>query len=202
MPIYKQSGKKNGLQKYRVIVSFTNNAGEHKQLSKIVYGLNEARQAEADLLSECNKPAASKMTVNDLFARYCAAKKMDIRPSTLNLRESTYKNRIKPFIGDLRVDRLNAAALEQWKASVNDLPLALATKKETFATLKMILQYAEAVDLLKDNPLKKISNFRDKDFELISSGDIKYYTPEQFSAYIAAAKAEIGIIIFSFRSPI
>ena len=82
MPIYKQDGKKNGLQKYRVIVSFTDQNGEYKQISRTAYGKEEAKQLEAALLDECKKTTDSRMTVSELADEYLASKKQNVRATT------------------------------------------------------------------------------------------------------------------------
>ena len=73
MPIYKQDGKKNGLQKYRVIVSFTDRNGEYRQISRTTYGREEAKQLETELRARSLEAASGHLTVDELIAEYLAA---------------------------------------------------------------------------------------------------------------------------------
>ena len=49
MPIYKMEGKKNGKQKYRVRINYTDSFGKSKQIDRVVYGLDEAKELERRL---------------------------------------------------------------------------------------------------------------------------------------------------------
>lgn len=44
MPIYKMEGKKDGLQKYRVRVNYTDREGKNKQLDRVAYGKEAAKE--------------------------------------------------------------------------------------------------------------------------------------------------------------
>ena len=76
MPIYKTNVKKNGLTKYRVVVNYTIN-GEHKQIERVAYGKDAAKELEASLGSECKSRAVASdagMTVRDLYNIYMESK--------------------------------------------------------------------------------------------------------------------------------
>lgn len=44
MPIYKMDGKKDGLQKYRVRINFTDSSGKSKQIDRVAYGKEVAKE--------------------------------------------------------------------------------------------------------------------------------------------------------------
>lgn len=44
MPIYKMDGKKDGLQKYRVKNYFTDSSGKSKQIDRVAYGKEVAKE--------------------------------------------------------------------------------------------------------------------------------------------------------------
>ena len=52
MPIYKMEGKKDGLQKYRVLINYTDHAGNAKQIDRVAYGATAARLLESELQRE------------------------------------------------------------------------------------------------------------------------------------------------------
>lgn len=49
MPITKVAGKKNGKQKYRVRVNYTDSLGKAQQIERTAYGLDEAKEIEQEL---------------------------------------------------------------------------------------------------------------------------------------------------------
>ena len=49
MPIYKMEGKKDGLQKYRVRINYTDHAGNAKQIDRVAYGAPVAQHREPGL---------------------------------------------------------------------------------------------------------------------------------------------------------
>ena len=66
MPIYKMQGKKDGVQKYRVRINYTDNSGKPRQLDRVAYGAAEAKALEAQLLSTLDN-GDGRMTVDALF---------------------------------------------------------------------------------------------------------------------------------------
>ena len=115
MPIYKQNGKKDGLQKYRVIVSYTDRAGEYKQISRTVYGKDEARQVEAELVAEYKYTTPSaRLTIGDLIDEYLTAQKPDIRATTWDKSRRNLERYVRPLLGAVRLDRLSVPTLQEW----------------------------------------------------------------------------------------
>jgi integrase len=183
MPIYKLDKKRDGLQGYKIIVSYTFN-GEHKQKSKTVYGLTEARRAESELIAQTKAPP-SRMTVKDLSERFLAIKKLDIKQKTLVNYESILSTAILPILGETRLDALNIQALEAWKLEIDSKPYTHGTKEEARRVLSTLLNYAVTADFIPANPVKKLKPFKD-DFP---PEPLHYYTAEQFLKYISAARS-------------
>ena len=57
MPIYKMQGSKNGKQKYRVRVNYTDNLGKNRQIDRVTYGSSEAKDLERRLQYELKEQA-------------------------------------------------------------------------------------------------------------------------------------------------
>ena len=90
MPINKvkdQNGKlvkKDGLQKYRVRVNFTDGNGKNHQIERTAYGMDAARLLEMELTRELKESApAQRMTVQELYEEYIAAKRHEVRETSL-----------------------------------------------------------------------------------------------------------------------
>ena len=90
MGIYKIQGeKKDGLQKYRVVVNCTDGYGKKRTVERKVYGKAAADAAEAELREKINRGVprndlrAKPMTVSILLDMYKTEKKNDIRATTM-----------------------------------------------------------------------------------------------------------------------
>lgn len=192
MPIYKQDGKKDGLQKYRVIVSYTDRNGAYKQVSKTAYGKDEARQMESQLTAEYNKAqvrSTSRLTVGELIDEYLANKKSDIRATTWDKSRRNLERYVRPILGDVRLDRLSVQILQDWKRQTGELDLEITTKQNQYRELAALLNYAVRVEHLEKNPLPSVGNFRDANFTPAQE-TLRYYTAEQFQRFMKIAEAD------------
>ncbi len=189
MPIYKMEGKKNGQQKYRVRINFVDQQGKNRQLERVVYGSAEAKALEASMQREymALRHGSTHMTVQALFDEYIAAKKYEVRETTLDKSKRILSHHVLPQLGSTRVDRLTAPILNQWKHTISELGLAIKTRKNIFGELRAMLNYAVKMDYLPKNPLQNVGNFKDA-YDAASQPSLHYYTPDQFKQYIACAR--------------
>lgn len=76
--------KKDGKQKYRVRVNYTDNLGKNKQIERTAYGLDEARQIELELIHSVKMEVpAQKLTLQELYNEYIQAKQHEVGESSL-----------------------------------------------------------------------------------------------------------------------
>ena len=188
MPIYKQDGKRDGLQKYRVIVSFTNSVGEYKQISRTAYGREEAKQIEAALMDECKKSALnSRITLDELAAEYLAAKKPNVRATTHDKSRRNLNLYVLPMLGKYRLDKLTVPLLQSWKSEIGERNISVVTKRNIYREFAALLNYGVKTERLVKSPLASIGNFRDP-LSVPDREKIHYYTPEQYLKFAEAAK--------------
>ena len=187
MPIYKQDGKKNGLQKYRVVVSFTNQNGEYKQLTGTAYGKEEAKQLEIELQTQTTENISKKLTVNELIEKYLESQKGDIRQTTFDKNFRNYKLYVSPQLGPKKLGKITPAVLQEWKNTLNETELSTRTKNNAYRQLSALLNFAVRMGYISKNPLPNVGPFRDPDF-VVAAEHIRYYTADQFLKFIAAAK--------------
>lgn len=194
MPIYKMQGKKDGKQKYRVMVNYTDNNGNYHKKTKTAYGLDEAKECERNLASEVSQTAPdSKMTVQQLYDDYIAVKKHEVRITSLEKTKSILNREIIPVFGETKIDKLNIPTLQKWKNSVAEKKLSVKTKNNIYTEFRAMLNYAVKMEYISKNPLNSIGNFKNPEFETAEE-KLHYYTAEQFKKYIAAAKSHIDTI--------
>lgn len=191
MPIYKQDGKKDGLQKYRVMVSFTDKDGKYKKLTGTAYGKEEARQLEMELASKTKEAPSNRMTIDGLIKEYLNSNKSDVRQVTLNRKESHYRLHVSPFIGSTRLSKLTSSVLQTWKNNLNETSLCTSSKNSVYDSLSALMNYAVRMEYISSNPLHNVGRFHNPDFtKEMEAERVRYYTADQFLQFIAVAKAD------------
>ena len=188
MPIYKMNGKKDGLQKYNVRVNYTSDDGKPRQLTRTAYGSDAAKDLERQLINEMKSKgenSVKKLTVQQLLETYTAAKKYEVRESTLDKQKRNYNIYVKPNMGSACIDKLSIPMLQEWKQSVEEKGLSHNTKKCAYSIFRAILNFAVKMEYLERNPLNKVGNFVDI---LNIKKEMGIYTAEQFTHFICTAK--------------
>lgn len=190
MPIYKtNAAKKDNKSQYRVMVSHVDKDGNRKQLSKRIYGLTEARELEIDLKRKLKEDLLpSKITMNCLYREYMEVKKNEVRTTSYEKTKSILKNNLlNTSLINVQLDKLSVSLLQKWKNDLAKKDNKITTKNNAIKELNALLNYAVRLEYLPRNPMSNIGKFKDPYFET-AQDKIHYYTPEQFRAYIQAAK--------------
>lgn len=186
MPIYK-TGKKNkdGKSQYRVTYNYTDNNGKYRQLSKTIYGANEAKFAEAQLQAKSLSAPTESLTVQSLFDIYIKAQKNEIREASLDKTRRILSGHVLPHFKNTKLERLNIPLLQEWKNSLAERKLKISTKQNIFRTFSALLNFAVKMEYIPSNPLQKIGNIKDA-YSFDNPGEtLKYYTAEQYKQFIS-----------------
>ena len=193
MPIYKTGKQKDGRQQYRVRVNYVDRDGRYRQKERLVYGMAEAKEAEASITRELKDSSSglARMTVYQLFEEYIRAKKYKVRETTLDSTQRILKRSVLPYFKDVRIDRLNNNNLTKWKNTIDESALSIVSKKNIYSAFRAMLGYAVKMEYIQRNPLSVVGNFTDIYFSN-PSDKIQYYTAEQFKQYIRAARSSAG----------
>ena len=194
MPIYKIAGeKKDGYQKYRIVVNYTDGSGKKKTLERKVYGKAAAELAEEDLRKKVRIGATAEdlrarpMTVEDLWSLYKSEKASEIRASTMAKKDTILKTHVMPLLGKKLLRTLSYEDLMDWRTRTANLDRKASTKNNAYRELRALLNFAVQRKLLKDSPLKGVPSFRDP-YEETASAKLRYYTKDQYGKYIAEAE--------------
>lgn len=189
MPIYKTGEKKNGREKYRVVVSYVAPDGRYRKKERTVYGSAEAKATESQLMSELKQATpAAVITVEELFNEYIAAKKNEVRETSLDKTRRILLAEVIPQLGDTSLSKLNKKVLQNWKNDISNRDLALTTKRNFYKEFCAMLNFAVKLDYIPKNYLTDLGNFKDTTFEPPAE-KIHYYTAEQFKQFISVAKS-------------
>ena len=196
MPIYKITGeKKDGYQKYRVVVNYTDPSGKKKTAERKVYGKAAAEQAEETLRKKVKSGATAEdlklkpMTVEDLWKRYEDEKKTEIRASTMAKKKSVLSTHVIPTLGKKPLRTLSKEDILDWRSTMAKKDLRVITKNNAYKELRALLNYAVDRGLIRDTPMKRVPTFRDPYQETLPA-KLRYYTKDQYRLYIAEAKKE------------
>lgn len=192
MPIYKMTDnngkliKKDGKQKYRVRINYVDNLGKAKQIDRVAYGSDEAKQLERELNHSVKQEApAAKMTVNQLFDEYIKAKQYEVRESTLDKNKTVLSYHVLPYLGAVKIDKLTVPVLQDWKQRIEASGLAIRMRKNIYGEFRALLNYGVKMEYLPKNPLLKVGNFK---APLELKKEMDFYTPEEFRKFIMSAR--------------
>lgn len=121
MPITKVAGKKNGKQKYRVRVNYTDSFGKAQQIERTAYGLDEAKEIEQELrLKVTERVSGEGLTVSELMEEYLKAKSTETRESTLDKSKRILKYHVIPHLGEYKLKKLTVLVLQKWKMRISE----------------------------------------------------------------------------------
>ena len=186
MPIYKASGKKDGLQKYLVRINYRDAFGNKKQLTRVCYGRAESLDLERSLIAARERPVRSFF---DLYGKYLAELKISLRATSYAAKEKDLRLYVLPVYQNAKLSDLSTASLLQWKSDLAQKGLAVRTMQNIFTSFSSMLSWAERMEFIDQNPLRKIGNFRQANFSHPQE-KLHYYTAEEYLRFAACALAD------------
>ncbi len=195
MPIYKMDGKKDGKQKYRVRINFVDTAGKSRQIDRVAYGKEEAKELERQLTINLREETAPKMTLRQLYDEYVSVKQYEVRENSMRTIKARLTQYVLPQLGNYKINKLNSSILQQWKQYIEECTndkkptekISFTMKKNIFGEFRALLNYAVKMEYVEKNPLAIVGNFKNPYEE---KKEMDYYTPEEFKTFIATAKRQ------------
>lgn len=153
-----------GLTKYRIRVNYIDADGKYKQLTRVAYGMKNARAMEAKLTEECQNldqdiNLSDDLTFREFHEIYVSNMSCEIRPTTMQKKMQNFRIHIDPYVGHIKLKELSSRILAVWKATINKKDLSLQTRKSIYKELHATLEYAIKLDYIEKNPLKKNRKF-------------------------------------------
>lgn len=191
MPIYKMDGeKRNGLQKYRVVLNYTDQFGKKKTIERRIWGKGQAKEEEERLrlltLSGQTPEAEKKSreTVETLWEDYKSNRGRELRASSMDKKTSIVNTHIKPLLWDRQLSRLTKTDMTEWRDWMSKKEIGVVMKNNALRELRCLLNYAVETGKMGVNPANKIKRFRDP-YKKTDGEKIRYMTKEDFLKYIA-----------------
>ena len=195
MPIYKMDGKKNGLQKYRVRINFTDSSGKSKQIDRVAYGKETAKEFERQLAYNLSDETIKKITLQQLYDEYIAVKKFEVRENSMRTIIGRLELYVLPKFKDYKLNKITSSELQKWKQYIETCTNAKKPKEKLLSSMKQnifgefraLMNYAVKMEYIPRNPPTVVGNFRNP-YE--NKREMDFYTPEEFKKYIQAAKKQ------------
>lgn len=138
--------------------------GKHPRTGKNVYrkrqGFKTKKQAEiayANLITEIDENGIEDIkkpiTFDELYHLWFDQIRLDVKGSTANSYRRWYLNYIKPYLGDVSLDKLSVVTCQKF---VNDLRKSGINSYAQHRHLaNQILRYAVSMEIIPDNPMRK-----------------------------------------------
>ena len=191
MPIYRMSGKKGGKQKYRVRINYVDNTGKSRQIDRVAYGLEDAKDLERQLTLNLREETAPKLTLQQLYDEYVRVKKHEVKETTIDKSQKLLKSYVLPVLGERRIDKLTMSELQKWKDCLTEQKtskgksFSLKYKKNIFGEFRTLLNFAVKMEYIEKNLLSKVGTF--KDVSAIKK-EMDFYTADEFLKFISVAR--------------
>ena len=168
MPIYKMDGKKDGLQKYRVRINFTDSSGKSKQIDRVAYGKEVAKELERQLAYNLSDETIKRITLQQLYDEYIAVKKFEIRENSMRTIIGRLELYVLPKFKDYKLNKITSSELQKWKQYIETCTnakkptekLSSSMKQNIFGEFRALMNYAVKMEYIPRNPLTVVGNFR------------------------------------------
>lgn len=130
------------------------------------------------------------MTLGQLFAEYEVYHSHETRKTSHDSVMRKLRLHVLPFLSEYRLNKLTQSVLAQWRNNIADMDCSIKQKKCIYSALNAMLNYAVKMEYIPKNPLTALGNFKAPDTIDKPAEKLRYYTAEQFCAYIAQARAK------------
>lgn len=191
MPIYKMNGKKDGLQKYRVRINYTDATGKNRQIDRVAYGRDAARELEKSLMDDLTSETLGKITLEELYNKYMMSKQHEVRESSYDKIQQMLTKYVLPTLGQYKLNKLSTIVLQEWKDYLSNLQLpnnkclSVSYMQNIYTMFTALLNYGVKMNYIDKNYLVILGNFK-------NVGEVKkemdYYTTEEFLQYITVSR--------------
>lgn len=179
-------GKKDGKQKYRVRINYLDNLGNAKQIDRVAYGADAAKQLEMELNYQIKQQDISKkITIGQLFAEYLEMKKHEVRETSLDKTNRILQRYVIPKFENTRIDKITIPLVQKWKCELSEQKISITTRKNIYGEFRALMSFAVKMEYIPKNTVAAAGNFKSP---LEPAKEMLYYTAEEFKKYISAAR--------------
>ena len=176
---------------WEFLTYYTTINGERKlKHSKLFKTQKEAKDAERNFLNEHDKidvfscSKTLKMEFTDYMHNECELKNKE---SSCYNYESIFVNNIMPYFdnGKRQIGKITLKDIENWKNTINNINYSFKHKKRIYVVFSNIFGYAVKIGDVKENYVKRVGNFINRNDEVKKEKEIRYQTIKEYNNFIS-----------------
>jgi integrase len=133
-----------------------NGNGKRRYINRTVHGTKkQAEKVLREMLAERDKGQiqfSNRETVNDYLNRWLEAHRMSVKPRTAQSSEQMIRLYIRPYLGDIRLNKLTSLDVQEAYSKMTHQGLSPATVRRAHAVLNAALNQAVLWRIINMNP--------------------------------------------------
>lgn len=190
MPVYKDETKGTWYTK----ASYINIFGKRVYIMKRGFKSRTlALQYERQKLVEVQNIKKQPMRFDELFKSYLDHKSSRLKPRSIFDYNSIYQKHIKPYFGDMFIDKIKIPHIETWQEELLKLNYRNDYLEKIQYTLKSTLKYGVKklqIDVSPFDYIDYVKHMNEKREEM------NFFTPQDYDKFRSVIKDELHIAIF------
>lgn len=183
MPVNKD--KKTG--KWYARLNYIDSLGNYKQVQSKRFDTKHEAEDELAKMKIDHKKVKNALTFNDVFDEYVEDQKNKVKPITHSHYKPLYEH-IKPFIGELQIEKLTIPKYKQIKKQLDDTELSTSRKNRLHKFVCALLKTAYVNHGIYNDVPSRVGGFSDPGK---IEEDVKFFTEEQFQSFRDQFKDDI-----------
>lgn len=190
MPVYKDDKKGT----WYVDCSYTNVFGKRVRIKKRGFKKKELALAyEREILLDAQDIKKQPIKLDELFNAFMEYKSSKLMPRSISDYKAIYKKHIKPYFGDMYVDKIKMPYIEEWQKDILKLKFKNDYLEKIQYTLKSTLAYGVRKMQISNSPfdyLEYAKNMNEKKEEM------EFWTPDEYEKFRSVITDELHIVLF------
>lgn len=190
VPVYKDKEHKT----WYVNASYTNVFGNRIYIKKRGFKSQSlAKEYERQALLDAQDIKKQAVKFDVLFNSFMEYKSASLKPRSVFDYKSLYKKHIKPYFGDMYVDKIKTIHIEVWQNELMKLDYKNDYLEKIQYTVKSTLAYGVRKLQIKTSPFDYIDYVKHTNEK---REEMKYFTPEEYEKFRSVINNQTHIIIF------
>lgn len=190
MPVYKDEIKGT----YYVNASFVNVFGKRVYVTKRGFKTKSlAQKYERQALLEYTNVKKQPIKFDDLFNYYLEYKSHRLKPRSIYDYRRIYEKHIKPYFGEMYVDKIKIPHIEAWQDQILELGFANDYLDQIQYIVKSTLSFAVRKLQIDNSPFDHIDYVKNTNAK---RKRMKFFTPEQYEVFRSVIDDELHLYVF------
>lgn len=190
MPVYKDTEQNTWFVK----TSFINVFGNRTYITKRGFKTSSlAQKYEHKILAESQNIKMQPVKFDELFDAFLEYKSSRLKPRSIYDYRKIYEKHIKPYFGDMYVDKIKIPHIETWQREILMLGYKNDYTEKIQYTVKSVLAYAVRRMQIENSPfdyLDYVKHTNEKRTEM------KFFTPDQYEKFKSVITDPLHIAVF------